>query len=206
MKRSLKRLPHLGALLFVLAAAPAHVAAQDPAPPAAGEQAGTADALRRLKPGTLLRVHTSTAGRVEGPLVRVTPEALVVGVAGGERILPLADLRSVWARGRQTRRGAKLGAVAGGVGGLVFSGFIAALASAEGEDSGDIGQFVLGSTALSAAGGALVGGIAGAAFPRWRRVVGTGSEDEPSGDESLGTVPEGGRRFASVETTLGFAR
>lgn len=206
MKQLLPRHVLLAALAL-LAAVPTRLPAQDPAPPTGLEQAATADRLRRLEPGTLLRAYTLAAGWVQGPLVRVTADALVVGSAGGERGLPLADLRSVWARGRQTRRGAKIGALVGGLGAFGFSAFLGALVTAEGGTADEVGTFVVVSTALGAGGGGLIGGIAGAALPRWRRISGSGAPPPAmSEEESAAAALRTRGRFASLETSLGFAR
>lgn len=194
----------LAAATLLAATAPGRASAQTPAP----ARAATPDELGRLRRGTLLRVNTSQAGWVEGPLLRVSGEALVVGAADGERSLPLAGVRSVWARRRETSRGAKIGALVGGAGGLAFSAFTAALLAAEDEGGQeDVIGVLAGGTALSIAGGALVGGITGAALPRWDRVWGTGNAPPPvvEGGETT-TAPGAPGRFASAEMSLGFAR
>lgn len=148
------------ALLCLLLAAP--LAAQEPDSLAA--------VLSRDSPGALLRVETRAGERVEAPLAAVDPGTLALGEAEGVRTLELAEVRVLWVRERQTRRGAVVGgATAGGVSAVVF-GFLGFVLAGIGADPHEALAFAVGGTLLGTAGGAVAGGIVGSASPRWRRV------------------------------------
>jgi hypothetical protein len=176
----------------------------------AADSALLASRLQRVEPGSILRVQTFGAERFRGPLTRVDGGTLVLG----DRAIPLVRVEAVWLRGRATRRGATIGALAAGGAGLAYSFLFASLLRTAGSDSGEMVTLVVGGTLLSAAGGAAVGGAIGAASPQWRRIHSIQDQPvrPPAGAAPIGTTAAGaetaatGRRFAAVEGALAHGR
>ncbi|HEV2150472.1 MAG TPA: hypothetical protein VGR37_23935 [Longimicrobiaceae bacterium] len=197
-------------LLLAATAAPRPAGAQEDAP--AGELAA---ALAPVRQGTMLRVHSRGGGRLEGLLVGVEADVLVIDAAGAEQRIPAAGVEAVWARGRQTRRGATIGGVVAGGAALLYGAFFGLLIAGEGGTTGESVKVMLGSGALGAAGGALAGGVVGSTLTRWYRVY-------PAGEASLApnapprvTTPEADpvergsvepRRLGGAEVAAGYAR
>jgi hypothetical protein len=109
--------------------------------------------LSALKPSKAVRLHTSADGRVEGRLVSVGSDSVVLLDAGKRRALPIAGLDSVWTRRRHAGHGAMiLGAVGLGL------GLIAGFANKGGCESSDLcsaAPLILGG------GGLVAGGLIG---------------------------------------------
>ncbi len=167
-----KRMPALvrAVLAVALLAALAPTARGQDAPPAGVDSALHA-ALQAVRPGSVVRVELAGDGSLAGPLLAVSADTLRLGGTGA---LPLDRLRTVWVRGRHTRRGATIGAIAGGAGGLAAGVFFGAVVAAVCEyDCPRPGHAMVVGGLLGGVGGALGGGvlgaIIGAAVPRWER-------------------------------------
>ena len=119
--------------------------------------------------GAVVRVAHRGGTRVEGPLLRATNNALVLGVAQGEQVIPINAGDSVWVSGRATKRGA----ITGGALGLALTGAAVALFYAtckEGTDDPCTGQDAFVPLGIgTVGGGALLGAAVGALIPRWHR-------------------------------------
>ncbi len=123
--------------------------------------------LTRLQAGQMVRARTVDGRRIEARLSAIDRDPLTLRLLGHEAPLPVASIDSLWVRGRATKTGAIVGALAGvplvaiyaGVSCtsdvLVYHGFCAA------------GPIILAGLA-GAAGGALIGTAVGAAIPKWR--------------------------------------
>lgn len=158
----MKALPVSIALL--LAAASASAAAQGPE---AGRMAVAAGSLR---PGSTVRIATSDA-QLTGRLVRVDSSVLLLRTTGSEQPIPLRVIDSLLVRRRATARGAAIGGAVGAVSlALLWHGFVTGTCDAADGCRGDFPAAVGGGLALGAAGGALVGGVVGSSFRRWRRL------------------------------------
>lgn len=123
------------------------------------------ESLLRLKPGTTLRVETTSLTRIEGRLLRTTGDTLFLSAQGSETVVPLPDLHVLWHRGRATKTGAIVGGLVGAVGLSILFQALSGLS----DEPGAGGSPVLWGVALGGAGGALVGGVIGAAIPKWHR-------------------------------------
>lgn len=137
----------------------------------AADTAGTGapSALRRIAPGTVIRL-TEDAGtsflrlpyRVsKGVLLRVAPDSLWLGSEDGRtlRPVPLADVRGVDLHAGENRAaGALLGVVAGGAIGILAGIVLAETVS----NARDLDSQSAGFTAMyGAAGGLVIGSLAG---------------------------------------------
>lgn len=123
------------------------------------------ESLLRLKPGATLRVETTSLTRIDGRLLRATGDTLFLSAQGSEAVVPLSDLHALWQRGRATKTGAIVGGVVGAVGLTILFEALSGLS----EEPSSSGSTVFWGVALGGAGGALVGGVIGAAIPRWHR-------------------------------------
>ncbi len=138
-----------------------------PVPPSDAQR--LPESLHHLKPGTLLRVETTSFGTIERQLLRASGDTLFLSARGGgggaETVVPLQDLRVLWQRGRATKTGALVGGIVGAVGLTVL--FEALSGLSDEPDAG--GSTVLWGVALGGGGGALLGGLIGSAIPKWHR-------------------------------------
>jgi hypothetical protein len=125
-------------------------------------------ALVRLHPGATIRIHSSSPpARVEGSFVSATPTTLYLtaGVQAGE--YPRAGIDSLWVRHKATRNGAIIGAVPGGVFGLLVGWAATEFCTDEGGDPCPEAVPLLGLG--GAAAGALLGALIGSFVPKWQR-------------------------------------
>lgn len=135
---------------------------------APGWEDARAAAVAGLEAGKRIRVEAPTTGRVTGTFLRIGDGALLLQGEGGEEGVPIADMTGLWVRGRSTTAGAVVGAVTLGALGAL-GGAVLCAAFASDSSSADCGAGV----ALFGLGGALVGGLLGAAvgtaIPQWHR-------------------------------------
>jgi opacity protein-like surface antigen len=179
------------------------------AAPATAQEPGMASgavaaALARVPPGTTVRIQTRAGTVIEGPL-RLAGDSIRLEGAGDRRAVALGDVRSAWYQQRTTRTGAITGALVGAGAGGAFMGLFALVVSgSSGEKATLIGVGVLG----GAAAGGLLGGVVGAAVPRWVLAY-------PAATENIGPAPAaterldaavGRRRIGSLEGSLGYGR
>jgi hypothetical protein len=190
-------------------------APQETQPPAAATEASPlppeplAAALARLRPGQRIRIAADGRNKVEGRLLAVGeggrvvlgPSELNDRLSSG---VPIESVRSVWVRGRATKRGAIAGGVIGGLAGGLFGTFAALM-----NDSANRTLWSTGTALGLAAGGTvggITGGIVGTATPHWHRVYSSGASR--GGPLSLSFAPgEGGltsERIGSVSLQLGY--
>ena len=123
-------------------------------------------AATRLSLGTEVRV--AAGGRyLRGALAGVTDaDAVVIYARDGRAVLPLAAVDTLWVRRSFAGRGARMGAVTGGIG-LGALGAVAAVGL--GGRGGEIVQLIGVGAAVGTAGGALLGAAVGGLVRRWER-------------------------------------
>jgi len=122
---------------------------------------GMPESVLRLKPNTTLRVETMSLSRIQGQFLRATNDTLFLSVQKSETVVPLSNMHGLWQRGRATKTGAIIGGIIGAVG---FIFLAEAVASTSDEPHGDPAA---GAGVIGAVGGGLLGGLIGAAIPKW---------------------------------------
>ncbi|HPF34639.1 MAG TPA: hypothetical protein P5571_06760 [Candidatus Krumholzibacteria bacterium] len=172
-------------LLLLATVADAHDAAEF-----ADTSPRTPDAVRleqvlsAMESGQVLRVHASGVVQEGTFVTRDGGDVLLDTVAGRVRI-PVDGIRGLAAHGRFTGWAARRGAVGGGILLGAYGLMLGAVISAD--DDGSVP--VLGAIGLvgGAVAGGAVGGLAGAAFPRWRVLWGVLPRDavEPREDSAV---------------------
>lgn len=158
------RTPTAIVLVTVLSLARATPATSEPA-----EGNGqAAHALAQVQSGARVRIERDGGRVLEGRYVTVTDDGDVVLAEPAARI-PAASIHKVWLRGRAVTTGAI-------VGGIVLGAATALAGAAAGayceSDCGDGVIYEYGAIGfvIGAGVGALTGGLAGAAIPKWHRL------------------------------------
>jgi hypothetical protein len=123
-------------------------------------------------PGSHVRLRTITGATVEGSLLTVGGDSVILGGEGGQIGVPRAAVQSleIWhGRGSQWRSGAEIGWFTGFV--TTFTVYAARLRNCIGYGCANIVKLNVYS-ATGGMAGALVGGLVGAAFgrDRWERL------------------------------------
>lgn len=127
--------------------------------------------LRSLRPGQSVRLGLAGGERVEGDVLRLADDGLVLdrAAAGGgrdPRPIPPEAMERLWTRSSSWGRGALVGGAAGAVPGAIFGHELGQFACAETSDDCGLEGALLGG-ALLGAGGALLGAGVGALIPHW---------------------------------------
>jgi hypothetical protein len=150
--------PPLTALLL-LATLPSGIPGQT------ADRAGTAGALAA---GDSVRLEISGSRRLEGRLIFADPATLTLESLGGSVRVSLPDVERLWVRGRQTRKGAWIGAIAGGVSGIA-AGLLISQVACEPVDGGDCtaAEVAAFTGLVGGAGGAALGAGIGFMIPAW---------------------------------------
>jgi hypothetical protein len=153
-------------ILLLLAGAHAPVLAQSPVRVASTSHSSIQSALSDIRPGTPLRMSIlgrSTVARFVGLL----PDGLVLSsLSTGIDSLRATQIDTVWVQRRSTGRGARIGAL---VGGIVMGAWTFGFA----EDDCDVtcaAPFALGIGLGGAGVGALGGAMLGSQLPSWLRL------------------------------------
>ena len=124
--------------------------------------------LRDVFPGSTARVRVQSDDVIEGVVVRVLPDTMIISPKTGPRAIPIAQMDSLWIRGTNIRSGTIIGAAVGAVAGMAFA-IVAARGSCDyGQDCTD-GYFVaipIGAVLLGLPG-ALAGSLVGSLTPKW---------------------------------------
>ena len=123
------------------------------------------DAIRSLRPGQTVRLHSQTGQLAEGRFTVYQSDPPVVHLAMRDTTIPFTMIDSLWVRTTGAKTGAIVGAVAVGVPSALFWG---ALCNVAGD--GECGQWgiVAGLTVAGAGVGALLGAAIGSASSRWQ--------------------------------------
>jgi hypothetical protein len=150
------------AFLLLVSALPARAQTTD--------TASIARVLERPCPGGQVRLSLLSGGSEEGRCAAVMDGRLVLRESSGAaREVPLAGIRSVWVRERQTGRYAVRGALAG-AGAMALVGiFIVNSGCGTSNCRRDYTAPVVASSLAGGAGGLLVGTVAGYIEVRWTR-------------------------------------
>lgn len=130
--------------------------------------AQSAEDVLRSEAGQRTVVRLQLQGtRVTGRLVALSAGAAQIAEVAGLRSVSLAEVDSVWVRGRATKTGMLVGAVTGAIATGIFVGLVvSAVCEVDCENAGLEGGLV--GFGIGAVGGALVGAAIGAAIPKWR--------------------------------------
>ncbi|MEO8296109.1 MAG: hypothetical protein ABI613_11390 [Gemmatimonadota bacterium] len=134
----------------------------------AGAQSGESPdstSLTQLRPSRFVRFAVPNLGRVQGRVDGPVSGSVTLTSQGQTQTISLGAIDTLWVRGRATRTGAIIGAIAGLGGGLLFGALLDALCE---YDCGSNATVTVG--ALGAITGAGAGAIVGAAIPRWKKV------------------------------------
>jgi len=124
------------------------------------------DAIRRLRPGQTVRLHSQTGQLAEGRFTVYQSDPPVVHLAMRDTTIPFAMVDSIWVRTTGAKTGAIVGAVAVGVPSAVF---LVWACNGLSEGSGcDAWGAVAGLTVAGAGVGALLGAAIGSASSRWQ--------------------------------------
>ncbi len=132
------------------------------------EQQKKLQAIARLKPGRLVRLHAQNLGEVVGKYHSSNTDSLFISVDMVERGVPISAIDALWVRGRATGKGALIGGVVLGAFGTIVGiglnsddGFLGC--------EGDCPEIIPILGFAGAAGGGLVGAGVGTAFPKWHQ-------------------------------------
>ncbi len=128
------------------------------------------DALANIDAGHLVKVGLANGTFIEGVYAGTLTDRFFLDGPHGPEPVVHSDVIALWTRGRAIVTGAKIGALGAGVPSAAFGVLMGAALGLEG------GLGILGTGLLFGAmgfvSGGVVGGIAGSAFPQWKRVWG----------------------------------
>ncbi len=144
-----------------------------PSAPEKDEGQKRSEAIARLKPGALVRIHAQSLGEIVGKYRSSNTDSLFISEDMGQRGVPIASIHALWVRGRAT----KFGAIIGGAGvaaiGLGLVIYVAVVVESSPSEpkfcSGGACGYALLAFGGGIAGGALVGAGLGTAFTKWHR-------------------------------------
>ena len=135
-----------------------------------------AELIAILQPGKKVRVFTPDTRLLEGKVVRVTKDSLALSQDRFEKNLPVDDITDVWTRPSRVATESILGALGGGIFGVLVGGMLdIKCVLAEGNSNGDVdcsdrpNYFEYG-VAIGVISGAVVGGLDGAVRSDWQQV------------------------------------
>ena len=155
--------PWFPVILLILAASPASVSAQS---------TDRETAVEAVKAGELVRLDVVRIGRMEGPFLATNDSTFTLTRNGEPAQVQLGDIERLWVRGRSTGKGARIGALVGGVLGIAFGIWVAKTFSICGDYEDEPCVPTLGGAAVGGlvggAGGGLLGAGIGFAIPTWR--------------------------------------
>ena len=159
------------AVLMLLAVLPSSLPAQER--PRAAE---LLSAFASPHSGRPVRVRLRDGAMVAGRFVALDQNALRLATADGEKSLAPEGIDTAWVGRAATRRGIKMGAIAGGIAGMGTGAYYIGTVvhnTCETDDCDSLEAALVGGLlggAIGALGGGLIGGIAGALATEWRRV------------------------------------
>ena len=150
---------------------PIALRAQDPIPTSRSDSVMLA-ALRALSPQTVVRLRTGRGFPVDGQLLRVERDTVVMTTDGAQlRKVPATAVTEVFTRYRQFGRGAIIGGVTGGVVvGLLGIAAVAGFCEQPDGCKGDYPTAFFFGGAIGGSAGALIGAGIGALTFGWRRI------------------------------------
>ena len=118
------------------------------------------------------RVRAADALSIEGVFLGLEGPDMLLRTIGAEqaRRVPVDRLEALWVRTRATRKGAKIGAIAGGVLGVGFGILIGEVLCNDEDCEADTVEAALGLGALGAIAGAIPGALIGYLVQGWSPV------------------------------------
>lgn len=164
----------LFALLALTASTPAAAQGDSLATSAPGGTAAQMAALAQLHAGNTVRVHVVGQGWLNGLVARNHADSLVLGLDGGERVVPTAAIDSMLVRHAHAGTGAGVGTLVGFIVGARVGGCEQPPAKSLADAAASIGPQLdcgVGHLMAGLVVGALVGAIVGAATPSWEHRV-----------------------------------
>jgi hypothetical protein len=139
---------------------------------AAGQDSATAQrrhaAIQALRLGQHVRIATP-AGQYQGLLTRTDAGAVWITWDSAVTPVRLPEIERLWVRGRATRSGALIGAVAGAAIGAAAGLFIGTVVCNDPDCQANTAEAVAALGLGGGAAGALAGTIIGRTIPRWHQ-------------------------------------
>ncbi|MGH7492225.1 MAG: hypothetical protein ACREOO_07510 [bacterium] len=157
-------------------------------------------------------VEVKNLGRLQGQLLSTQNDSLFINTGTSKSGIPHAAIQALWTRGRATNTGAIAGATLGGIGVGAYVLILCTVALSEDGVSGNEGEVwgcALAGGLVGAAGGGLLGGVIGAAIPKWHQHYRAAA---PAGDfqirrqESPAMTPVSSQNLGSLHLLFGYAQ
>ena len=128
--------------------------------------------VNALEVGQRVRVRAADALSIEGVFLGLEGQDMLLRTIGAEqaRRVPVDRLEALWVRTRATRKGAKIGAITGGVLGVGFGILIGEVLCNDEDCEADTVEAALGLGALGAIAGAIPGALIGYLVQGWSPV------------------------------------
>ena len=120
-----------------------------------------------LHVGQRIRLNTASSGRLHGIFLEVETSAIRITRGSSGKSVELVDIDRLWVRGRATRTGAVVGALAGTVVGAAFGLFIGEVICNGPDCSADTAGAMVILGLFGGGVGALSGALIGLAIPKW---------------------------------------
>jgi hypothetical protein len=157
-------------------------------------------------------VDVNNLGRLQGQLLAAQNDSLFISAGQSKSGIPNTAIQTLWTRGRSTKTGAIIGGTLGAIGVGAYVSLLCGLAGSEDDVAGNEGlvwDCALFGGLTGAAGGGLLGGVIGAAIPKWHRRYHAGdllSDFQIRQQELPGKTPASPQEFGSAQLIFGYAQ
>ncbi len=131
---------------------------------------GAAHGLASLRPNDYLQVTTFDGEKYSGLLMEINSVDIIVEKGGRSFSFPIDSVKTIKRRGREIRKGSKIGLVIGGLGGLGFGLLGQAFCNEYGNENSHCFLVIPLSVVIDGGVGAAIGSIFGSAVPRWETI------------------------------------
>jgi hypothetical protein len=165
-----------------------------------------------LPPVSLIMVEVRNLGRLQGQLLAAQNDSLFISIGQSRSGIPHAAIQALWTRGRATKTGAIVGGTLGAIGVGAYVSVLCAFGLSEDGVSGNEDQVwgcaLVGGIA-GAAGGGLLGGVIGAAIPKWHhryRASALSSDLQRIQPEAPANAPVSPQDYGSLHLLFGYAQ